>query len=267
VDVGQFEQVVVNLAVNARDAMPAGGKLTIELANVELGEATLRAQFDPGPSPHVLLAVSDTGIGMDAATRTHIFEPFFTTKEEGHGTGMGLATVYGIVRQFGGSIDVDSEPGHGTTFRIYLPAVVGVATATVAPAITARPTPAGTETILLVEDQEAVLTFERRVLEHDGYAVLGAVNGAEALSIAASHAGPIALLVTDVVMPGLQGNLLAEQLTADRPGLRVLFVSGFSENAVGYHGVGEGEVAFLGKPFSAGALCTAVRAVLDEPAR
>jgi len=264
VDPSQLEQVIVNLAVNARDAMPDGGKLTIELGNVELDAEYAADHVEVTPGPFVVLAVSDTGSGMDAATRERIFEPFFTTKEVGQGTGMGLATVYGIVKQSGGSIAVYSEPAIGTTFRIYFPRVAAKP-ATLAAPIAARPSARDNETILLVEDEPAVRAFGRRALESQGYTVLEAASGAAALTLAASHEGPIALLVTDVVMPGLQGHQLAERLTAARPELRVLYVSGFTENSVIHHGVPEHDVAFLAKPFSADGLCSAVQRVLDEP--
>jgi CheY-like chemotaxis protein len=267
VDPGQLERVVVNLAVNAADAMPDGGKLTIELSNVELDAAYGAIYPDAVPGPHVLLAVSDIGTGMEAATKARAFEPFFTTKGVGKGTGMGLATVYGIVKQSGGSVNLYSEPGHGTIFRIYLPRVAQEPTAAVAGTLAARPSWSGSETILLAEDEPAVRGFARRTLEAYGYTVLEAAGGAEALTIAASHSGPIALLLTDVVMPGLQGHQLAAQLTAARPELRVLYVSGFTDNSVIHHGVSEHGVAFLPKPFSSEALGQAVRAVLDgQPA-
>ncbi|MHB8399322.1 MAG: response regulator [Candidatus Limnocylindrales bacterium] len=266
VDPSQLEQVIVNLAVNARDAMPAGGALTIELGNVELDAAYAADHPEVNAGPFVLLAVSDTGSGMDAATRLHIFEPFFTTKEVGQGTGMGLATVYGIVRQSGGSIFVYSEPGAGTTFRIYFPRITAELPAALAEPVAVRPSTVGSETILLVEDESAVRAFGRRALESEGYTVLAAASGAGALTLAASHAGPIALLVTDVIMPGLQGHQLAVQLTAARPELRVLYVSGFTENSVTHHGAPDRDVAFLPKPFSADGLCSAVRAVLGGPA-
>jgi PAS domain S-box-containing protein len=262
VDPSQLEQVIVNLAVNAGDAMPDGGKLTVELSSVVLGPGYAAAHPEVSPGPYVMLAVSDTGIGMDAETQAHIFEPFFTTKELGSGTGMGLATVYGIVKQSGGSIYVYSEPGHGTTFRIYLPRVSEEPTA-VSETSAVRPSSFGTETILLVEDEPAVRGFARRTLESHGYTVLEAAGGADALSIVASHGGPIALLLTDVVMPGMQGHQLASELTAALPELRVLYVSGFTENTVIHHGVPEHGVAFLPKPFSADALVEAVRRLLD----
>ena len=266
VDPSQLEQVIVNLTVNARDAMPEGGQLMVELTDVELDAAYVATHPEATVGPHVQLAVSDTGIGMDSATQARIFEPFFTTKETGRGTGMGLATVYGIVKQSGGSIYVYSEPGHGTTFRVYFPRVAGTAAPAVAEPIEPRPSAAGSETMLLVEDDAAVRGFARRTLEAQGYEVLEAGSGAEALALADAHAGMIDLLVTDVVMPGLQGHRLAEQLRAARPGLRVLYVSGFTENSVIHRGVAAEGIAFLAKPFSAEALGRAVRAALDRPA-
>ena len=266
VDPSQLEQVIVNLAVNARDAMPDGGKLIIELGNVEFDADYVSAHTVAVPGPYVLLAVSDTGVGMDAETQAFIFQPFFTTKEQGQGTGMGLATVYGIVKQSGGFIYVYSEPGRGTTFRIYLPRVAEDRPAAGAETPAARPSSSGTETILLVEDEPAVRSFARRTLEEQGYFVLEAASGADALSIVASHADPIALLVTDIIMPGLQGYQLAKQLAAGRPELRVLYVSGFTENSVIHHGVPDDGVAFLAKPFSTDALGEAVRRVLDGQA-
>ena len=266
VDPNQLEQVIVNLAVNARDAMPDGGKLAIELSNFEFDAPYVAAHAAAVPGLYVLLAVSDTGIGMDEETRVRIFEPFFTTKELGKGTGMGLATVYGIVKQSGGFIYVYSELLYGTTFRIYLPRVTEERPAAVAGTPGARPSSSGTETILLVEDEPAVRGFARRTLEEQGYTVLEAASGADALSIVASYAGPIALLITDIVMPGLQGPQLAEQLTAARPELRTLYVSGFAESSVIHHGVPDHGVAFLPKPFSAETLSRAVRRVIDGQA-
>jgi len=262
-DPGQIEQVIVNLAVNARDAMPTGGMLTIETADVELDEAYASQHAGASPGPYVLLAISDTGTGMDEATRTRIFEPFFTTKEAERGTGLGLSTVYGIVRQSGGSIWVYSEIGAGTTFKIYLPRVAE-------PADDVRAGPAqaptrGTETVLVVEDDKALRRAARRILSSAGYTVLEAADGAEALRVLEGHAGPLHLLLTDVVMPGLSGREVAERLCALRPGLKVLFSSGYTDDSILRHGVLDRSVHFIAKPFTRAALTRKVRDVLDEP--
>jgi PAS domain S-box-containing protein len=259
-DSGQIEQVILNLAVNARDAMPAGGALTIETTNVVLDADYAVHHSDATAGAHVLVAISDTGIGMDPTVQAHLFEPFFTTKERGKGTGLGLATVYGIVRQSGGSVSVYSEVGHGTTFKIYLPA----AGSAVQPADPVRIEPArGTETILLVEDQPEVLAVTRATLERHGYAVIGAATGMEALEQARTHGSTIAMLLTDVVMPGMTGRELATALLHNHPTLRVLYMSGYTDGIIVHHGVLDPDVAFIQKPFTPNALLSKVRERLD----
>jgi two-component system cell cycle sensor histidine kinase/response regulator CckA len=261
-DPSQLEQVIVNLAVNARDAMPRGGTLTIETADADADDVRAHGRVTVPSGRYVMLRMSDTGEGMDAATRARLFEPFFTTKEHGRGTGLGLATVYGIVKQSGGFIWVDSAEGRGTTFTVHLPR----AEAAGAPA--AAPTPrrdarAGGETILLVEDDEAVRDLTRRTLVGQGYRVLEAANGTEALRLAAEHQGPLDLLLTDIVMPGIGGRALAETLGASRPGTAVLFVSGYTEDEVIRKGAEVANLPFLQKPFSPATLLGRVRDVLD----
>jgi two-component system cell cycle sensor histidine kinase/response regulator CckA len=262
VDPGQMEQIILNLAVNARDAMPQGGKLTIETGNVRLDESYAQAHPEVKPGRYVLLAVSDTGCGMDEATKAHIFEPFFTTKGPGKGTGLGLATVYGIVKQSGGFIYVYSELGRGTTFKIYLPLVKETASRGKSVA-GLRKSASGTETLLLVEDEDAVRALTRHALKMCGYTVLEAGHSDEAIRICKHHEGVIHLLVSDVVMPQMGGRQLAERLLAMRPKMRVLYLSGYTDDAVVRHGILQAEVAFLQKPFTINALANKVREVLD----
>jgi two-component system, cell cycle sensor histidine kinase and response regulator CckA len=263
VDPGQIEQVIMNLAVNARDAMPTGGLLTIETANVDLSEGYADAHPEVWAGRYVLLAVSDNGSGMDEATKARIFEPFFTTKGVGKGTGLGLAVVHGIVKASGGHVAVYSEPGHGTTFKIYLPAVDSLRTGGIShPGIDA--TPKGAETVLLVEDDDGVRRLIAQTLRGAGYTVLEANHGGEAVRLAERYDGPVHLLVSDVVMPEMGGRVLAERLAAARPGMKVLFVSGYTDDAVVRHGVLEAEMAFLQKPFTPGLLVRKVRNVLDH---
>jgi PAS domain S-box-containing protein len=261
-DPGQIEQVLLNLAVNARDAMPKGGALVLETADVILDDAYARTRPDARPGPHVMLAVSDTGHGMDAKTVGRIFEPFFTTKPEGKGTGLGLSTVYGIVRQSGGHIGVYSEPGRGTTFKVYLPRIDGEAEA--AKTSDASPPPPGTETILLVEDEQALREMTREILESSGYRVLEGSGPEEALALARTHMGPIALALTDVVMPGMSGLDLAKGLRGVQPSTKVLYMSGYTDDAIGHHGLLDEKTHFLQKPFTSERLLRKVRQVLGE---
>ena len=261
-DVGQLEQVIVNLAVNARDAMPAGGRLTVETANADLGEGYAEAHRPVVPGRYIMLAVSDTGTGMDAVTKSRLFEPFFTTKVPGKGTGLGLATVYGIVKQSGGYIWVYSELDHGTTFKVYLPLVEAPAETVRAPVATTG-SPGGTETVLLAEDDEMLRPLARELLAKLGYRVLEAPDAATALATARAHPGEIHLLISDVVMPGENGVQLARQLMADRPRLRVLYISGYTDEAVVRHGLLAPGLNFLQKPFTPDVLARKVRDVLD----
>jgi signal transduction histidine kinase len=263
VDPGQLEQVVLNLVVNARDAMPRGGSLTIRTDNATVDAA--HAALHPGvvPGEYVTLSLSDTGHGMDAVTRARIFEPFFTTKAQGKGTGLGLSTVWGIVTQGGGHISVQSAPGAGATFRVYFPRVT---LETEEPALepAAPATLTGNETVLVVEDEELVRKLVSEVLRRAGYQVLEAQDGAEALEVHEKYAGTVQLLLTDVIMPRMNGRELAESLKRTRPSMRVLYVSGYTEDAMIQKGISDGSLAFLPKPFTPHALLSKVRDVLDR---
>jgi CheY-like chemotaxis protein len=250
-DRGQIEQVVMNLVVNARDAMPTGGRLTLSLANADLPPS--EAETLP-PGAYVLLTVSDTGVGMDAETRARAFEPFYTTKAAGKGTGLGLATVYGIVTQNAGDVRIESEPGRGTTFRIFFPRVDAPADA--APAVSTAPLPGGGETVLVVEDEDAVRSLAVTALRKLGYTVLEAPDAERAVEVFAGYGGRVDLLVTDVVMPGMNGPSLAERLLGRDATLRVLYVSGYAEEA-------PETAAFLAKPYTGVTLARKVREVLD----
>jgi PAS domain S-box-containing protein len=266
-DAGQIEQVIMNLAVNARDAMPSGGKLTIETSNVTLDEEYARFHAPLRPGDYVMVAISDTGAGMDSETQSHIFEPFFTTKGT-KGTGLGLSTVYGIIKQSGGYIWVFSEMGRGTTFKIYLPRVAstGEAAAQVAAPIEIQKPEPGTETILLVEDEANLRYLARQYLEKQGYKVIEAADGAVAMQIAVAHEKVIHLLLTDVIMPGMNGRELAQRISEIRPNVKILYMSGYTENVIGHNGMLDAGVHLLQKPFNLRDLRSKVREVLDETA-
>jgi PAS domain S-box-containing protein len=262
-DPGHLEQVVFNLATNARDAMPHGGRLTIETTAVTLDDTYAQTHLAVKPGPHIMIAVSDSGHGMDAETQRRIFEPFFTTKERGKGTGLGLATVYGIVKQAGGDIWVYSELGKGTTFKLYFPkASVSPDSLAAAPAVAAHE---GSETILLVEDDPAVRNLSARMLERMGYHTITAACGSDALAAAAAYAGEIDLLLTDVVMPHMNGAQLAAELRGSRPDIRIVYVSGYTENTAAHLGVLDAGVDFLAKPFTREALALTLRQSLGRP--
>jgi PAS domain S-box-containing protein len=262
-DPGQIEQAILNLAVNAKDAMLNGGKLTIETANAKLDEDYARSRIGVTPGDYVMLSMSDTGVGMSPETREQIFEPFFTTKEKGKGTGLGLSTVYGIVQQSGGNIWVYSEPGLGTTFKIYLPRVEEGTESLRLAAVPTKPVQ-GSETVLLVEDEEMVRKLAYTVLQRNGYKVLEASNGDEALDVVQGRNGnPIHLVVTDVVMPGMSGRQLADRLVSLQPELKVLYMSGYTDDAIVHHGVLDPGIAYIPKPFTPETLASKVREILD----
>jgi PAS domain S-box-containing protein len=261
-DPGQIEQVLVNLIVNSRDAMPHGGTLTIETANFEIDPEFASRHLGLAPGKYVVLTVSDDGCGMDEKTKARIFEPFFTTKEKGRGTGLGLSTVYGIVKQSGGNVWVDSEPGAGTVFKVFLPQFKQESEAPTKPLIDLV-VPRGSETILLVEDEDVVRGLARQILEQAGYQVLDARGGDEAIRLCRELGGPIDLLLTDVVMPETSGREVAERLTKLRPATCVLYMSGYTDDAIVHHGVLDSDVEFIQKPFTPIALAQKVREVLD----
>jgi CheY-like chemotaxis protein len=264
-DPGQLEQVLMNLVVNARDSMPRGGSLIIGTSNVDIDAKYAARRVGVKPGPAIELVVTDTGCGMDHKTKARLFEPFFTTKEKGKGTGLGLSTVYGIVKQSDGSIAVTSEPGAGTTFRIYLPRDVAAKAPSASVTRARSPTrPTGSETVLVVEDEAALLKVARRTLESAGYFVLSAANGSEALLSFAHYVGTIHLLLTDVIMPRMGGRDLAEQLARTQPDLKVLYMSGYTDDAIVHHGVLDADTAFIGKPFTAVQLTRKVREVLGD---
>ena len=262
-DPGSLEQVIMNLVVNARDAMPRGGRLTIETADVMVTDDFAAHHVGMDVGPHVMLAVSDTGVGMDKATQDRVFEPFFTTKEKGKGTGLGLSTVFGIVRQARGSVWLYSEPGRGTTFKVYLPRIDGTAVALTPPAVLENLH--GSETILLVEDDDQVRSVAAAILRRHGYRIIDARNAGEALLHAEAHDGFIHLLLTDVVMPQMSGPELARRLGRSRPAMRIICMSGYTDDSVVRHGVLESHVDYLQKPLTPGSLAAKVRSVLDAP--
>jgi CheY-like chemotaxis protein len=264
-DPGQLEQILVNLVVNARDAMPQGGTISVDTRNVELDENYTSEHAPVVPGRYIMLGVGDTGVGMSADTREHAFDPFFTTKEAGKGTGLGLATVYGIVKQSGGYVWIYSEQGHGTSLRIYFPEVSAAAAfQSVEYKPASKDATRGSETILLVEDEAAVRGLASRILEKQGYRVLSAQHGREAMDIATREEGKIDLVLTDVVMPGMNGRGLVERLSGIRPRMKSLYMSGYTDDDIIRRGFIEPSKSFLQKPFTSDALLQTVRKVLDE---
>jgi two-component system cell cycle sensor histidine kinase/response regulator CckA len=262
-DPAQLEQVIMNLVVNARDAMPFGGRLSIEVSDVTLDEEYCSRNFEARPGRYVGIAIGDTGSGMAPEVQARLFEPFFTTKEAGKGTGLGLATVYGIVKQSGGHITVYSEVNQGTTFKVHFPLSLDSEPVSEAPAMVYT-VPRGSETILLVEDEEAMRQLAAAYLEGKGYVVLPAADPEAAIAIASEHPDAIHLLLTDVILPGMSGVKLAERISASRQNLRVLYVSGYTADAIVHHGGQGPNFAFLSKPFALSSLARKVRSVLDE---
>jgi CheY-like chemotaxis protein len=262
-DPAQIEQVVMNLAVNARDSMPQGGRLTLETQNLMIDAEAARHQAAVVPGPYVRLIIADTGHGMSEEVQARAFEPFFTTKTRGKGTGLGLSTVYGIVTQSGGHVTVESQIDEGTAFSVVLPRTTDVVREPASEVVPAVPIARGTEVILLVEDDDAVRSLVEEVLVVQGYSVIAAAEGQQALRLAGAREGPIDLLVTDVIMPRMSGRELADQLVDRRPGMRVLYMSGYTDDAIMHHGVLERPAFFLPKPFRPEQLATKVRRILD----
>jgi CheY-like chemotaxis protein len=262
-DPGQLEQVVLNMAVNARDAMPQGGQLTLETRHVDVDPTYAHQGIEPAPGSYEVLSIGDTGVGMDAATIARVFEPFFTTKPIGKGTGLGLATAYGVIKQSGGHITVDSEPGNGTIFHLYLPTTESSESASLAVDETAARR--GTEVVLLAEDDANLRALSREILASEGYTVLESRDVEDAVRIAEQEDGTVHLLLTDVVMPHMNGRGLADAVKRFRPDVKVLFMSGYTDDAIVHHGVLDPGIALLQKPFSPAALARKVREVLDRP--